>query len=76
MNLTIEQITQEALTLPDDERAQLADTLMESLNGTKLSEAWSNEIARRLEGVRSGRVKAIPEAKARAQLRLAANGQR
>jgi putative addiction module component (TIGR02574 family) len=54
---TIEQLTQDALTLSETERAHLAHTLLQSLEPTSESgvdEAWDAEVARRLEQVRQG----------------------
>ena len=50
------QITAAALALPEDDRQELADLLLESLDGPPdddVERAWADEIARRLEEVRS-----------------------
>ncbi len=50
MNLTIQQIEEQALALSPDTRARLVDTLWESLDDTTypvLSEAWQREIEQR-----------------------------
>jgi putative addiction module component (TIGR02574 family) len=60
--LTVEQITQEALALPVEVRAILADRLMESINTAKtnsVQELWATEACRRRDDIRSGRVKTI-----------------
>jgi putative addiction module component (TIGR02574 family) len=57
------EILKKALALPDKERAELAATLIDSLDPTidEGSEiAWQEEIARRLSDVESGKVKTIP----------------
>ena len=57
MGATIEQLTDDALSLPDTERAHLAQTLLRSLEpGVEegVEEAWGAEVARRLERVRQG----------------------
>ena len=56
MAATLEQITADALTLPPEEREQLASLLWESLPGddAPLSEAWIIEIKRRIEEVDNG----------------------
>ncbi len=63
-NLRMMQDTQEllkkALALPDKERADLAGILIDSLDNTvdeNAEAAWQEEIVRRLEEVRAGKVK-------------------
>lgn len=57
------ELFKKALALPDHERAELAGSLLDSLD-TSVDEnadaAWQAEIARRLDDVQSGRVKTIP----------------
>jgi putative addiction module component (TIGR02574 family) len=76
MRASIEQIAEAALSLPSDARALLADRLVESLDPLTDQEvrgAWASEAVRRLEELRSGKVKAVPAleafARARAQLK-------
>jgi putative addiction module component (TIGR02574 family) len=74
MRLTFEQIAEEALSLPSDARAFLADRLVESLNPAEdeeIRQLWINEASRRQDDVRSGRVKTIPGDVALAQVRKA-----
>jgi len=57
MTATIERLAQEALVLPEQERAELAHRILLSLEdateeGTE--EAWRAEIARRVERIRNG----------------------
>jgi putative addiction module component (TIGR02574 family) len=55
-------LLKQALTLSDKERAELASSLIDSLDPTVDPDtelAWQNEIARRLEEVESGRVKTV-----------------
>ncbi len=57
-----QELLKKALTLPDKERADLAGSLIESLDAAVDEDAeavWQEEIARRLEEVRSGKVKTI-----------------
>jgi len=57
------ELLKQALTLPDKERAELASSLIDSLDpivDPDAELAWQQEIARRLEDVESGRVKTIP----------------
>lgn len=72
VGMTVEQITEEALALPSESRALLADKLVESLDTAALSrtdEAWLAEAKRRRDEVRSGRVQAIPGNEAFAKVR-------
>ncbi|OYY93742.1 MAG: addiction module component CHP02574 family protein [Hydrogenophilales bacterium 28-61-23] len=72
MTLTIEQIAEQALNLPSDARALLADRLVESLDPLEdetIRAVWMAEARRRLDEVRSGAVKTIPGEEALAQVR-------
>jgi len=63
MSLSIEQIVEEALALPGEARARLADRLVESLDPVEnecFRKLWLEEALRRRDEVRSGRVKTIP----------------
>ncbi len=74
MNMTVEQIAEEALTLPSEARALLADRLVESLDPAEdgyIRQLWAAEAQRRLEDMRSGRVKAIPGDEALERVRQA-----
>lgn len=63
MNISVEEITEVALSLPTDVRALLADRLVESLNSiddeTAVREAWVKEIRRRVEEVKAGTAQLI-----------------
>jgi putative addiction module component (TIGR02574 family) len=55
-----QELLKKALALPDKERAELAGSLIESLDEAvdeNAEAAWQEEIVRRLEEVRSGKVK-------------------
>lgn len=57
-----QELLQKALTLPDHERAELAGTLIASLDEVEdpnVEAAWQEEVARRSEEVRSGNVKTV-----------------
>jgi len=63
MPATIEQLTHEALTLSEDDRAHLAQTLLRSLEPVAdegVQAAWDAEVARRLERVRQGTAQGRP----------------
>jgi hypothetical protein len=62
MSLTLEQLTAEAMQLPVEARALLADKLVESLDSTELDDVqrlWAAEAIRRRDEIRSGQVKPI-----------------
>lgn len=58
-----EKIMNDALMLPSNLRATLADKLLESLNSPsqkKLDVLWAKEAEKRLKDLRGGKVKPIP----------------
>lgn len=64
MILTVEQIAEEALALPSEARALLADSLVEGLDPTEdgyIQQLWSIEARRRREDVRAGRVSKLSQ---------------
>jgi putative addiction module component (TIGR02574 family) len=57
------ELLQKALSLSEEERAELACSLIESLDATvdkSTQAAWNREIARRIEDLDSGKAKTIP----------------
>jgi len=76
--MTIDQLAEEALSLPSQARALLADRIVESLDSAELNhidELWISEAKRRRDEVRSGRVKTIPGDEALARVRRAIGGE-
>ena len=74
MSMTVEQIVDEALGLPSEARALLADRLVESLDPAEdgyVRQLWKEEAMRRRDEVRNGRVQTIPGEEALAQVRRA-----
>ncbi len=74
MSLTVEQIVDEALGLPSEARALLADRLVESLDPAEdgyVRQLWAAEAMRRRDEVRAGRVLAVPGEEGLAQVRRA-----
>lgn len=72
MPLTVEQIAEEALSLPSEARALLADRLVESLDPAEdgyVHQLWASEARRRRDDVRSGRVETVPGDEALEQVR-------
>ena len=71
------ELLQKALALPEDERAELASTLIDSLDPVtdeNVEAAWQEEISRRIEELRSGKVKTIPWDTVRKETRAILNG--
>ena len=63
MGTTVEQLAKQAMTLPTESRARLADLLVESLDAEELGridQMWIAEAKRRRDEVRAGRVETIP----------------
>ena len=63
MAATVDQLAQDALTLSDQERAELAHKLLISLDGVPdegAEEAWDQEIAKRVQKIRAGTAKGRP----------------
>ncbi len=74
MPMTLEQLAEEALALPSESRALLADRIVESLDVRELSDLdqlWATEAKRRRDEVREGRVKTIPGDEAFLEVRRA-----
>ena len=72
MPMTIDQLAEEALALPSEQRALLADRLVESLDApeaNRLDQLWAAEAKRRRDDVRQGRVQTIPGDEALARVR-------
>jgi putative addiction module component (TIGR02574 family) len=72
MGMTVEQIAEEALSLPSEARALLADRLVESLDPAEdgfTRQLWAAEATHRRDDVRSGRVQTIPAEEALARVR-------
>ena len=72
MNISVEMITDAALSLSSDARALLADRLSESLDplvDIEVGAAWAEEALKRLNEIRSGQVKTIPAEQVLARVR-------
>jgi len=63
------EVLEKALALSTQERGMLIDHLIESLDESPAEEgadeAWADEIKRRIDEIRSGNVKMIPEEQVR-----------
>jgi hypothetical protein len=63
MSTSLEQLAEQAMKLPVESRARLADLLVESLDTDELGrieQLWMSEAKRRRDEVRDGQVKTIP----------------
>jgi putative addiction module component (TIGR02574 family) len=68
----IQQVLREALQLPPKARADIAGTLLRSLDSREdpnVEEAWAAEVDRRVAEVDSGKVKLVPWERPRRRLR-------
>lgn len=65
MSAVLKKVEQDALSLPQEERAFLADRLLSSLSGEVLSDvdaAWVAEAERRYQEYKEGKRQPIPAA--------------
>jgi putative addiction module component (TIGR02574 family) len=72
MDLTLEQLAQEAMKLPVASRAVLADQIVESLDLAQpddIQRLWVTEALRRRDEVRSGQIKPVPGEEVLAEVR-------
>ncbi len=68
-----QQVLREALSLPPKTRADIAGTLLHSLDvqeDADVEATWAAEIERRIREVELGRVKLVPWERARRSLRM------
>ena len=68
---TLNRLRSEALGLPDEERAELAQDLIASLDApadTDAADAWDKEIVRRLAEIDAGTAKLIDRAELRRRI--------
>lgn len=65
------EIIHEAESLPVEERALVVDSLLRSLNSpdSEIDQKWATVAKRRMEELRSGRVKPVPGDKVFAKIR-------
>jgi len=72
MTFDLDQITQEALSLPFEARAKLVEQLIQSLDDGKFSdieEAWIQEAEKRYQELKEGKVRGIPVHEVFAEIR-------
>jgi putative addiction module component (TIGR02574 family) len=71
MSRAVEDLYEQASHLSEEDRAELAGKLLESIEDPPdegVEEAWAAEIERRMVEYRAGRVKTIPWSEVRAHL--------
>jgi putative addiction module component (TIGR02574 family) len=71
MTTEVAELYEKASGLSDEDRAELAGLLLQSLDHEPdegVEEAWAAEIERRMADYRAGRVKTIPWSEVRARL--------
>ncbi len=70
MSSDASDLLKRALALPVDQRAALANSLLDSLEGTDESaqNAWDDEVARRIEDLRTGKAVTVPWAQLHREL--------
>ncbi len=74
MTMLLQEITDKALNLPLEERAELALKLIESLEDIEKEEvetAWKIEIEKRVDEIKSGTAKGRPAEDVLAEIRAA-----
>ena len=72
MATTVERLAEQAMKLPTEARARLADLLVESLDAQeigRIERLWAAEAVRRRDEVRSGQVKTVPADEAQRRVR-------
>lgn len=72
MSTLVEELSARAKTLPPEDRARLAEELLDSLQETSDADAdaaWEREIERRVAEIESGAVKLIPAEDVHAEAR-------
>ncbi|HEY0154437.1 MAG TPA: addiction module protein [Longimicrobium sp.] len=66
----VQELEAALLKLPNQERARLAEVLIDSLDEeNEIAQAWTDEAERRLEELRSGKVQGVPAEEVFARIR-------
>ncbi len=77
MDTQAEQILQTALALPPDDRVEIAESLLQSLDdetAVEIEAAWADEIKRRIESIDKGEARMIPAEEVMREMRKRLNG--
>ncbi|GJL53746.1 MAG: hypothetical protein NPIRA02_08780 [Nitrospirales bacterium] len=78
MGTATDKLLEEAILLPTDERASLAERILQSLNlptETEINRLWMEEAEQRISEVEAGKVELIPGEKVFAKIRTRSMGQ-
>jgi putative addiction module component (TIGR02574 family) len=68
--MSVQELEAALLKLPNQERARLAEVLIDSLDEeNEIAQAWTDEAERRLEELRSGKVQGVPAEEVFARIR-------
>ena len=79
MSPEVADLLKRALSLPVDERAALANTLLDSLEtknefaAGSVDDAWDQEVARRIEDLKTGKAVTVPWEQLHRELRAMVN---
>jgi putative addiction module component (TIGR02574 family) len=75
MNAETGELLRKALALPAEERAALANTLLDSLAATdeSVQAAWDEEVSRRIDDLKAGRAVTVPWEELHRELLAAVN---
>ena len=76
MSPEVSDLLKRALALPVDERTALANTLLDSLEGSDRSvqAAWDEEVARRMQDLQAGKAVTVPWEELHQELLAMLNG--
>jgi putative addiction module component (TIGR02574 family) len=76
MSPEVSDLLKRALALSVDERAALANTLLDSLEdaGDTVQAAWDEEVARRIEDLKAGKAVTVPWEELHRELLAMVNG--
>ena len=76
MSPDVSDLLKRALSLPVEERAAFANTLLDSLEqiDESVQEAWDREVARRIKDLEAGRAVTVPWEELRRKLLTIADG--
>ena len=71
MGTRMDEVLRQALNLPEEERAEIAGALLESIEppaDVEIEQAWREEVARRIAALDAGQARTVPWEEVREQL--------
>jgi putative addiction module component (TIGR02574 family) len=76
MSPEVSDLLKRALALSVDERAALANTLLDSLEGVdeSVQDAWDKEVSRRIDSLKAGKAVTVPWEELHQELLAMVNG--